>query len=382
MQVVSSGRKKTNYVFVDTVRFWSMFAVIGFHCLSLFGVLKHPMVQTSMVIATLLKFGTIGFFLISGFLLGDRVQTCRPMEYLGKRMKKVFVPWICWFSAMSFYLLAHHRNEIGFNRAGSHMLGRNLYLCLFDTPYWFVPNLLLGLCVLLIFRKYLYDARLGAILLAIDLFYAVNIYAHWVPSSHQEALLGFVFYLWLGSYASRRFDVLGGWLGRVSLWTLGGLTVMAAVCALGEAEWLIHLGAQGPLNTLRVTNQAFSVLAVLTMMKLGKSAQPRFIDSRRVTFGLYLTHPLMIELVLRVTQGGLRRVPASTVWMRPVGLVALWGLVFAAVYGLSLGLTTLVAGWPATGWLVGAETAKAKPVRETEAESQPYTDAAMPGLEA
>jgi membrane-bound acyltransferase YfiQ involved in biofilm formation len=361
MHISAFRTKKPNHVFVDTVRFWSMFAVIGYHCLIIFAALRKPLPETSLILATALKFGTIGFFLISGFLMGDRVQACRPLEYMGKRMKKVFVPWMCWFLTMCLYLFMNHRHEFAWTAASARLMKVLLYCSLFETPYWFVPNLLLGLSLLLVFRKYLYDLRLGAVLLAIDLFYSVNIYGRWIPSSHQEALLGFVFYLWLGSYAARRFDELSLWIAKIPTWTWIALTIAAACCALGEAEFLAHLGSKDALNTLRVTNQIFSILTVLTLVKLGGAAQPRFVDSRRVTFGLYLLHPLVIDLVLRYALAGSRQVPADIVWQTPGALVFVWVLVFAAVYVGSLGLTSLLGAWQATAWLVGADAVQGRP---------------------
>jgi surface polysaccharide O-acyltransferase-like enzyme len=382
MQVLVPRSAKPNYAFVDSVRFWSMFAIIGYHCLLIFFTLKHLLPQTNMVVSTMLKFGTIGFFLISGFLMGDRVQSCRPLEYMGKRIKKVFVPWMCWFSAMFVYMFMHHHHEFGWNAGGAQLLERVLYQDLFQTPYWFVPNLLLGLSLLLLFRKYLYDVRLGAALLTINLFYSVNIYGQWIPSSHEQALLGFVFYLWLGSYAARRFEAFHGWVATTSVWMWVAMTAVAGCLALGEAEILAQRGSQDFLNTLRLSNQVFSVLAVMTLVKLGAAARPRFVDARKVTFGLYLVHPLAIEVVFRLVHAGAVRIPASVVWETPVNLMILWVFVFAAVYGLSLGVTSLLAAWPVTAWLVGAEVPNVRPVVFAAAETESWTEAGAQGIEA
>ena len=170
--------------------------------------------------------------------------------------------------------------------------------CLTGTALWFVPNLLFGLAILLIFRKHLESLVLGAALLALDLLYTANIYAQWFPAQHTRALFAFIFYLWLGHYAARHVAALNQLLSTLPGWLLLLLTVSAGALAFSETGLLHGLGSIDSLNTLRASNQIFSVLAVLSFAKVRRRLWPRAIDVGRHTFGIYLSHALIVSIVL------------------------------------------------------------------------------------
>jgi fucose 4-O-acetylase-like acetyltransferase len=104
-------------LFVDNTRFWCMFVVVALHCTRVFTLGSGPEVNAGMhaeyLAATLFKFGTIGFFLVSGYLLERDLAVRNPWEILRKRFTKVFAPWFLWFriSVVLFALndLALHR---------------------------------------------------------------------------------------------------------------------------------------------------------------------------------------------------------------------------------------------------------------------------------
>ena len=366
----------TSYIFVDNVRFWSMFSIVAMHSLEVFGLMKQTAPKLSMVLTTPFKFGTIGFFLISGFLMGDGLKTAHPGAYMQKRLKKIFLPWLFWFSLMLVYLAGvnevHTHMGIRFDAAGSRIFGRLLYLDLFGTAFWFVPNLLLGMYVLVVLRKYADDLRLGAGLLVINMFYVVNIYGRWMPSVHTEAVLGFVFYLWLGGYAARRYERLTAWLRGVPMSLLMGAMVVAAGCAFAEGMWLKALGTDGS-NTLRLSNQVFAVLVVMVFVKLKKVASPRFVQVRRETFGLYLSHAMLLDIVLRGVQAVFRMAPRGWLPTSSAGLVAEWLMVFAATYSAGIVVARTLAGWDATQWLVGLSAAR-RPARTASVEEETRAD--------
>jgi peptidoglycan/LPS O-acetylase OafA/YrhL len=68
------------HIFVDNVRFLSMIGIVAIHSATVVFVTGnvHPMLIAALLAPQ--KFGTIGFFLISGFLLGERLDRCRPLE--------------------------------------------------------------------------------------------------------------------------------------------------------------------------------------------------------------------------------------------------------------------------------------------------------------
>jgi surface polysaccharide O-acyltransferase-like enzyme len=343
-------------LFVDNVRFLSMLAIVSIHCWEVVGYVGTSTPLMTDAVWTPLKFGTIGFFLISGFLLGDRLKIVNSLEYLRRRIRRVFVPWGVWYLlyCVACVVQFHHDYKIQY-RGGAEefrLVGQQMYLCLFESAFWFVPNLLLGICVLLACRRYLYHWGLGVVLLAIDLFYVVNIYKRWVPSLHSEALLGFVFYLWLGSYVAAYRQRMLGWVARVPMSAMLGATAMAALVAFGEAR-VLKGRAVDPMNTLRLSNQVFSVLCVLTLVKLPRPLWPRLLKVRRETFGIYLTHMMVLVIALRVVR---RLLHDGGWWLTSQGLLfLLWLIVAAATYVVSVGLTRMLAASRTTRWTVGVE---------------------------
>jgi surface polysaccharide O-acyltransferase-like enzyme len=358
MRVQTVGGRKQPYLFVTTMRFWSMLAVVAVHCLSVFGMLGDPMDRVRLLLDTPVKFGTIVFFLISGFLLGDKLQTCRAGEYLRRRVKRLFLPWMFWYVMLVGYFMvqAHHdahsvvRLDVSELRIGSQALFDGLFL----SPLWFVPNLLLGICVLLLFRRYLYSVGLGLGLFALTALYAVNIYFEWIPSSHPEALLGFVFYLWLGSYVSHRRKDFEGWLKTVPMGLLIALAVMGGALAWWECNLLLARHGKDPVNTLRMSNQVFSVLMALVLAKIPRRSWPSFVHVRHEMFGVYLSHTIVLLLLLRAGRYSLRGAHGSPILHSGWGLAVIWMLMVVVVWGICLGLTKWLSKGAKTHWIVGA----------------------------
>src|SRR5579875_2184149 len=155
---------------VDNVRFWSMFAIIAVHSLIIWGIHTESRIGWEIQIALVqaMKFGTIGFYIISGFLLGLRVDQGSGYEYFLRRLKSVGVPWLIWASLFTLLPFAQtmlvHRGHG--DTAGLEHYATNVLLF---SPYWFVPNFLFALSMLLLLGRYLDDIRLGIALLCISL---------------------------------------------------------------------------------------------------------------------------------------------------------------------------------------------------------------------
>ena len=227
---------------------------------------------------------------------------------------------------------------------------------MFGTAYWFVPNLLLSMALLLLFRRVHQRLWFGATLLAFSVFYGLNIYGNWLPSRHTESMLGFVFFLWLGTYASHHQGALERWMARVSALQLGVALLFAALLAYREATVLDRMGSIDPLNSLRLTNQIFSVMAVLFIYKFRHATWPGFVSVRDNTFGVYLLHPLIMMLVWPVFKSHpfaatVRRLAAGN-----VGGVVLWMLATLLVYAAALGVTKFLASRQSTCWLMGLQS--------------------------
>ena len=336
-----------------------MFAVVAMHCTVVFQLASPGDWIPAYLLCTVFKFGTIGFFLVSGFLLEDALRSRSSGWILSNRLRKVLLPWVTWFGVtlglltMADALRRHSPFAPGVSLGAA--VSFEVTRCLMSTALWFVPNLLLSVAALLLFRKQLHRLWFGAILLGVNLFYSANIYAEWIPASHTRAFFGFVLYLWLGCLAATRRDALGGLLHRTRWGWLLGCTAGAAALSFWEARLLRQLGSADPLNTLRVSNQIFSILVVFCLCKLPWATWPRFVDVPRHVFGIYLSHAFLLAgalaLVHRLCDRGVFGGMASSAGVR----VVLWLVVTAAVWGTGLMLTRWIAGRASLCWMLGQQ---------------------------
>jgi peptidoglycan/LPS O-acetylase OafA/YrhL len=378
-----------NHLFANNVRFLSMAAIIAGHTVPMYAVFRHPnalpLVLTCLV--QLFKFGTIGFFLISGFLFGERIDQYTPLQYYARRLKNVFLPWLVWYLCYCGLRIAvdvvQQRFSFHSSDAFGYLYTDLVQIGLLSSTYWFVPNLLIALAILLVFRRVLRDKRIGAAFAVASLVYAANIYGHWFPVQHSRAFFGFVFYLWLGAWGSWHFATVEKWLARVPVAVMLGVVVLAHGLAMGEAQLLVSLHSVDPVNTLRITNQIYSIVAVLAIMKLKHPAWPRFVDVRAHTFGLYLIHPIG----LATTKEILPHVVSAAFLGKRVGAALSLPLVFIMTYG---GCLLAIRGLLSCSWLrwtvglAGQRRAAASmfPVRSSAGEvllSRPQQKAALQG---
>lgn len=119
--------------------------------------------------------------------MGDRLTNRQPSEYFVRRIRNILPPWLFWASLYSStilvpFLVLHlsRSNSFLYNILSVPVV---LYICIFTSPYWFVPNLLFALWIILHCVRFLSDLRLGCILMACSLFYGLNMYAHWITAA-------------------------------------------------------------------------------------------------------------------------------------------------------------------------------------------------------
>lgn len=362
-----------DHIFVNNVRFWSMFAIIALHAGSVLNVSGGDASVFQQAISAPIKFGTIAFFLISGFLLGERVESSNPFTYFTRRLQRVFLPWLLWF-AVSFcalFLLHPSWNAAALASGKSPLLvvAHWVRLDLFSTAFWFVPNLLCALALILVFRKSLDRLRMGAALGLINAFYIVNVYTAWIPNRHTEAMFGFVFYLWLGAFAARHQARLRSVVEKTPLVPLLALAVVTCLMSFAESRLLTSLGNADPTNTLRGSNQLFSIVMVLLFLKVPRAIYPRFVNVRDQTFGLYLSHSLFLIVMRGILENTVSAQAFSPFWETTPGELILWSLNFVVTYATCLLLCKWLAGHARLRWTIGAFTRNAPtatPVRSIQ----------------
>ena len=346
--------RRPEYMFVHTVRFWSMLAIVFMH--GVYAVMEFGKLPTA-VYALLIqgfKFGTIGFFLISGFLLGDRLPASKPAAYLQRRAARLVPAWIFWFVMQVAFIeltrFAHHWVPAA---PRMHTLAVTILndagWCFTGTALWFVPNFMVALTCVVLLRRWVNDLRLGAVLLAANLFYTVNVYTRWLPSKHSEAVFGFVFYLWLGAWCALRKDKLERWAAALPSRLLIACAVLAAAAALLESRALFLHYSDDLMNTLRLGNQVYSVVVVIILLRFKRVTWPKFVNVGAHTYGIYLTHTMALSTISVLA---VHVIFAKGQHLGPAVLVIMWMLLAPAAYLLALLLTNLLGTpWP---WVMGA----------------------------
>lgn len=352
----SRRRQGSDHLFISNARFIAMISIVWVHSLLLWEVASPPASYVGVALTQLMKFGTICFFLISGYLLGEGLTRTGRLQYFYRRVKAVFVPWAFW--GFVWFVIALSQNLVDTKshwHLGSSLcdLGHMYLKFVFITSvYWFVPNFFICLALVLGLYKRVPDYVQGAIFLALSLFYGINAYIQIIPPRHTSALLGFVFYLWLGSFAYHHRVRLNRWMTRISRMRLAIYAVVATIFALVEFSVLRKLNYGDGYNTLRISNQAFSVLATLLIVKCKGALFPKMIDVRSETFGIFLIHPILLEVV----QIGYARIPASVregITANGSLLLFMGVVTFVAVYLFSILLTKQIRRASSLRWIVG-----------------------------
>ncbi|WP_213804033.1 acyltransferase [Granulicella sp. dw_53] len=290
-----------DHVFVSNVRFLAMIAIVWVHAELMWGYYAGSAAYLQVVLLQLMKFGTIDFFLISGFLLGEGLTRSSPLQYFRRRVKAVFQPWVFWGCVWFGIALSESLIKVG----GHALAGSSLRVIVVqyfrfvftESIYWFVPNFFVCLAIVLALHRRVSDVVQGLLFLAFSLFYAVNAYIAVIPPFHTAALFGFVFYLWLGAFAYTHRARWSRWLDGVPWWKLILYTTVAATTAVLEFHVLQTRNSLDPHNTLRLSNQVFSVLVALLIVKCKRTLYPSYIKVRMETFGIFLIHPILMALV-------------------------------------------------------------------------------------
>lgn len=285
------------------------------------------------------KFGTISFFLMAGFLIGDKFTDYTPLQYLKRRLDSTIFPWLFWSLLLIVFInfnLIKGKVLLRADPAGVnvwHTLLESVKGTYFYTNYWFIPNFLFCITLLLIFKRHLYSYKFGAVLLLFTLFYSVNIYFSWIPPTHTLAILGFVFFLWLGAQFHQNWQNINTWLSNTSLLMWVALTVLCLGLSMAETYLLRNLHVKDPYNTLRLSNILYSLSFFFMLLRIRSFKLINYLKPRETTYGIYLIHFVVLEILLSQIVTPLN----INVYNLSVPIIILFQLTkFAAVYGSTL----------------------------------------------
>jgi len=349
---------KKNFDFVDTIRCISMMGIVFEHCAAvrtgIYSSIFDSTVEVSLIQS--FKFSTIAFFLIGGFLINHKFQEYTAKEYLKNRFKSTIRPWLFWL--LVYVALMMIDRYVSYLRGGddavvTNFLGSAWNQFVFGVCYtssWFVLNFLLCICILLIFKRYLYSWWFGGVLGVVSLVYSFNLYYNWFVTNHSMALFGFIFYLWLGVILNRYFDKVMSYIRGVS-WPVMILSAIGLFAlAIMESFELRSLGSEDAYNTLRISNILYSFVMFALLLKMGSiEVLQKKMKPRQTTFGIYLIHYILIVRLLPLIFQPLRLDYLNySVWVNSSIHVAR----FLIVYGLSFWFVTLIRK-TRFNWVVG-----------------------------
>jgi len=290
-----SNIRPRDYGYIDNVRFLSMIAIVLLHA----GQVLFSSEAATLSERLILQFRTFGvplLFVNSAFLMSDWLERHGNdvAEYWKSRFFRIAVPWGFWvtiYMALDSYkaLLRHEKL--------AWIYHNELLRTVFFTPFWFVPILLFSLALMLPLRRYWNSGWLGLGTLLLTLVYSANLHMGWFPDSHTTAFLGYLFPVWIGIQLYRRLDAVSSWVGRLPGWV-----PIAALCATYFAAVYEYSSFPKPgygSSALQISNLLYAFAVLLVLMRFPFRIAPTFIDARKDTYGIYLTH----ELVLMFTVG-------------------------------------------------------------------------------
>lgn len=335
--LINDAPAKRNYIFIDHIRCLAMMSIVFEHCFIPRNFLPYSAeFWTYAGIVQLTKFGTVIFFLLAGFLIGDKFTDYTPGQYLKRRISSTFGPWVFWsFVYIAGMIITLHITE-GIYHDGRfsmpHIL-EGIKITYLYTNYWFIVNFLVSISLLLIFKRYLYSNVFGAILLSFTLFYCVNIYFEWIDPSHTVAILGFIFFLWLGAQMRKHWDAIAIRIKTISyIWLI---LAIAATFALScyEIIALIKIHSIDPYNSLRFSNVLFSLAVFLLLLKIKRFPALDYLKPRKTTYGIYLIHYIIFMYVLNEI---IRPINVDENHLSIIGYVLFRALAFVIVYTITI----------------------------------------------
>lgn len=240
------------------------------------------------------KFGTISFFILAGFLLGSSISKYTPVEYFKRRLANTVMPWMFWSLIFLVALVWKSYLIVGDSQSLAYLIKEGIKLVYFYSNYWFIINFMICIGILLCFNKYLYSPWLGVLSGLSTLVYSINIYYHWFQPRHTMAILGFVFFLWLGVQLNKKWEAVKGLIDRIPNLVFAVIFLISFAAAVLEIENLYRKQSVDPFNTLRFSNVLFSLICVFILLKVNTLNFTKYLKPRQTTFGIYLIHYILV----------------------------------------------------------------------------------------
>jgi probable poly-beta-1,6-N-acetyl-D-glucosamine export protein len=292
-----------SYSFADFIRFVAMCAIIFQHSFIVEKSLlisDPPSVLVFFFLKVMAKIGSISFFMVSGFLLSSALERYSSKDYLNKRVKNIFKPYVLF---VSLYLMLDcagaffgEQRITSFAEIPSFVISKILGI-LFFTSYWFIFNYFISVMIILSLRKYLYEKWFGVALFCCTLVYAVNVHLELFIPHHTTAFVGFTFFLWLGANLGKHEVRFRQFLTSIPMWKIVLLVAITLGVNFYETFFLLEKGATVVDSSLKFTNILYALSVFLFLCKIGNQVQFTYLNPRDETYPLYLVHPLFLKVI-------------------------------------------------------------------------------------
>jgi oxalate---CoA ligase len=303
---------------LDVVRLMTFCAVIAVHAIAFTEPPSSAVAGGAMM---LLQFGREVFFALSGFVLvyAARSQRLQPWRFWRRRVPLVAVPYAAW---TVIYWLCTPGGQRGIGTLGSDLLDGNaeyhLYFLVVTLQLYIVFPWLLRFVRRTAGRAIPILAIVGILNLG---WLAVLQYdpqpGFWWARAY-ELLPTYAIYVLAGCYAALHFE-------RLHSWVMGHsrrlLVLAGAAAAVAEGAYLLQLRSLPPRSANAVLQPAMaasSVAALIVVYLIGarwaagsRRHRPLVQLASEISFGVYLAHPLILQVLLEHGLGnGRQALPA------------------------------------------------------------------------
>lgn len=374
LPIMTTPTEDRSYHFADFIRFVAMCAIIFQHS---FIVEKSLLVTDSssvllfFFLKVLAKIGSISFFLVSGFLLSSALERYSSKDYLNKRVKNIFKPYVLF--VMIYLMLDCAGAFFGEQRITSIMelpsfVASKILGILFFTSYWFIFNYFISVMILLSMRKFLYERWFGVLLFCCTLFYSLNVHFEFFLPHHTTAFVGFTFFLWLGANLGKNEKAFWTFIENTPHWKICIAIAITLSANLYETYYLLGNGATVVDSSLKFTNIIYALTIFVFLSKIGSSVRFTFLNPRDETYPLYLVHPIFLKVINYAVLPMLPAVgaaltinePSEISWLAILLYQIAW---FVAIYMMSL-ITVKIILYSSFRWVFGKQSKETlSPVR-------------------
>lgn len=281
---------KNDLHFIDVIRFISMIGIISYHSLilpdniSLNSFLRqssHPEVFITLI--NLLRFSVICFCLISGYLIGTKIETDK-FKFYSQRFKVTFLPFVVAYVVATIVFFI---KKIIFHKTWELADLKDL---IFESPFWFIPSQLISILLLLVLTAVVSRKYLALILVPLLIIFTIK-FVYFDKRHHMDFLASILlmFYYWLGTEFKRRDWVTV--IKRASLTPIIFAWLLTYFLVNLETWYLWKSDYPNIFNNLKLSAQLYSIASFILLIRVSSYCKKfSIINPRMESYGLYLYH--------------------------------------------------------------------------------------------